>query len=181
MRISTKKLEIFLRISPYSVNDFQINETVNLEIVIRYTPQDWFEIGLMISATTFIGCIGYLFYNWRREKGNHGQESFTAILKYLNTHKYVMPNITLSLPDDIYKKMKKYREIRWSEVVRKAIVDYIGKLEESIVETTTKELLDSLGDDFKKSLDELELEKAIKSYEKMRDAEWKRISMTQVN
>jgi len=24
----------------------------------------------MISATTFIGCIGYLFYDWRREKGD---------------------------------------------------------------------------------------------------------------
>jgi len=22
------------------------------------------------SATTFIGCIGYLFYDWRREKGD---------------------------------------------------------------------------------------------------------------
>ncbi|WP_269140533.1 hypothetical protein [Archaeoglobus neptunius] len=24
----------------------------------------------MISATTFIGCITYLFYDWRREKGD---------------------------------------------------------------------------------------------------------------
>jgi hypothetical protein len=24
----------------------------------------------MISATTFIGCIGYVFYDWRREKGD---------------------------------------------------------------------------------------------------------------
>ncbi|RLI74572.1 hypothetical protein DRO97_05730 [Archaeoglobales archaeon] len=92
-----------------------------------------------------------------------------------------MPNITLSLPDDIYKKMKKYSEIKWSEVVRKAIVDYIRKLEESKVELTTKELLEDLGNDFKKSLDELELEKAVEGYKKMRDAEWKRTSMTQVN
>jgi len=42
----------------------------NLEIIIRYKPQDWFEIGLMISLTTFIGCITYLFYDWRREKGD---------------------------------------------------------------------------------------------------------------
>jgi len=50
------------------VNGFWINETGELEIIIRYKPQDWFEIGLMISATTFIGCIGYLFYDWRRGK-----------------------------------------------------------------------------------------------------------------
>ena len=77
-----------------------------------------------------------------------------------------MPNITLSLPDDIYKKMKKYSEIRWSEVVRKAIADYIRKLEESRVEITTEELLNDLGNDFKKSLDELELERAVEGYKK---------------
>lgn len=92
-----------------------------------------------------------------------------------------MPNITLSLPDEIYRKMKKYSEIKWSEIVRRAIVEYIKKLEESRVEITTEELLNDLGDDFKKSLDELELEKAVEGYEKMRGAEWKRISTTQPN
>jgi len=29
-----------------------------------------FEIGLAISVTAFIGCIGYLFYEWRRERGD---------------------------------------------------------------------------------------------------------------
>ena len=92
-----------------------------------------------------------------------------------------MPNITLSIPDDIYKKMKKYSEIRWSEVVRKAIVDYLKKLEESRMEISTKDLLKELGNDFKKSLDELELEKAIEGYKKMRDTEWKRISTIRAN
>jgi len=87
-----------------------------------------------------------------------------------------MPNITLSIPEDVYRKMKEYSEIKWSEVVRKAIVDYLRKLEESKTEISTKELLEELGDNFKKSLDELELEKVIECYEKMRDAEWKRIS-----
>ena len=55
----------------YSViNGFWINETGNLTIVIRYLPQDWFELGLKISALTFVGCIGYLFYDWRRERGD---------------------------------------------------------------------------------------------------------------
>ncbi len=66
-----KLVEKVRSIPLYSViNGFWINETGNLEIVIRYTPQDWFELGLMISATTFIGCIGYIFYDWRREKGD---------------------------------------------------------------------------------------------------------------
>ncbi|MDI3497067.1 ribbon-helix-helix domain-containing protein [Archaeoglobus fulgidus] len=51
-----------------------------------------------------------------------------------------MPNITLSLPEDLYRKMKKYGEIRWSEVVRKAIAEYLEKLEEIETEVGSKEL-----------------------------------------
>jgi len=39
-----------------------------------------------------------------------------------------MPNITLSLPDDIYRIVKEHREIRWSEIARRAIEDYARKL-----------------------------------------------------
>ncbi len=92
-----------------------------------------------------------------------------------------MPNITLSIPEDIYKKMKKYREVKWSEVVRKAILDYIKRLEESEIEKNTKEILEELGQDFKKSLSELNVEKVVKGYEKMRDAEWKRFSTIRVS
>jgi hypothetical protein len=66
-----RKIEVVKSIPLYSViNGFWINETGNLEIVIRYKPQDWFERGLIISVITFIGCVGYLFYDWRRERGD---------------------------------------------------------------------------------------------------------------
>jgi hypothetical protein len=90
-----------------------------------------------------------------------------------------MTNITLSLPDDVHIKMKMHKEIRWSEIVRRAITDYIGKLEEKGSEMTTKDLLEELGDDFRKTLSELSFEKAEKEYRKMRDAEWKRVSTIQ--
>jgi len=92
-----------------------------------------------------------------------------------------MPNITLSIPESIYKKMKKYSEIKWSEVVRKAIIEYLEKLEESRTEISTKELLNDLDDEFKKNLNELDFEKAVKGYERMSDAEWKRFSTTRVS
>jgi len=38
-----------------------------------------------------------------------------------------MPNITLSIPEELHKKMKKMSEIRWSEVARKAIEDRLNK------------------------------------------------------
>ncbi len=88
-----------------------------------------------------------------------------------------MTNITLSIPNEVHVKMKIHKEIRWSEVVRRAITEYMEKLEEKGSETTTKDMLEELGDDFKKSLNELSFEKASKEYKKMRDAEWKRVSM----
>ncbi|MCD6564233.1 MAG: ribbon-helix-helix domain-containing protein [Thermoproteales archaeon] len=92
-----------------------------------------------------------------------------------------MPNITLSIPNDIYKKMKEYSEIKWSEVVRKAIIEYLEKLEKNKLEVSTKKLLEELGSEFRKELEKLELEKAIKEYRKMRSLEWKRLSMIQVD
>lgn len=40
-----------------------------------------------------------------------------------------MTNITLSIDDEIYKKMKKHSEIKWSEFVRKIIESRIKELE----------------------------------------------------
>jgi len=40
-----------------------------------------------------------------------------------------MPNVTLSIPEELHKKMKKHSEIRWSEVVRKTISEKIEDLE----------------------------------------------------
>lgn len=39
-------------------------------------------------------------------------------------------NITLSLPDGTFQKMRSFTEIRWSEVARKAIEERISILEE---------------------------------------------------
>ncbi len=40
-----------------------------------------------------------------------------------------MTNITLSIEDPVYKKMKSFSEIKWSEFVRKAILKRILELE----------------------------------------------------
>ncbi len=40
-----------------------------------------------------------------------------------------MANITLAIPDKLHKKIKKHPEIRWSEVARHAMTEYVGKLE----------------------------------------------------
>lgn len=39
-----------------------------------------------------------------------------------------MPNMTLSLPEDIYRIVKAHNEVRWSEIARRAIEDYAKKI-----------------------------------------------------
>ncbi|MBR9704125.1 hypothetical protein GOV12_01845 [Candidatus Pacearchaeota archaeon] len=40
-----------------------------------------------------------------------------------------MTNITLSIDENVYKKMKKFSEIRWSDYVRKCVKKRIEELE----------------------------------------------------
>jgi hypothetical protein len=40
-----------------------------------------------------------------------------------------LANMTLSVPDELHKKMKSYSEIKWSEVARKAIQEKLAALE----------------------------------------------------
>jgi len=47
-----------------------------------------------------------------------------------------MPNMTLSLPDEVYRIVKTHKEIRWSEVARRAIEEYAKKL--AVLDTMTQ-------------------------------------------
>lgn len=40
-----------------------------------------------------------------------------------------MVNVTLSVPEELHKLMKRHPEIKWSEVARQAIWEYARKLE----------------------------------------------------
>ncbi|HLD60221.1 MAG TPA: hypothetical protein VI912_04445 [Candidatus Bilamarchaeaceae archaeon] len=48
-----------------------------------------------------------------------------------------MVNLTLSVPDSLYKKIKEHNEINWSELARRAFEGYLAKIE--ITENLTKE------------------------------------------
>ncbi|MCK4732258.1 MAG: hypothetical protein KAT65_07355 [Methanophagales archaeon] len=70
--------------------------------------------------------------------------------------------------------MQEHRGIRWPEVIRNAIMDYIHRSEVGKQEITTEELLKELGGEFKKDLSEIRLEDAVGLYVKMRKKEWER-------
>jgi hypothetical protein len=93
----------------------------------------------------------------------------------------LMANITISIPEELHRKMKRYSEVKWSEVIRKALTDYVGRLE--IVEggVVPSEKLATMLKDSNLDVACVDLEKAVENYEKGRKLEWKRLSTTQTS
>ena len=56
-----------------------------------------------------------------------------------------MTNITLSIDDEVYKKMKNFSDIRWSEFVRKCIQKRVEELQK--IEIDGWDTLEFLGDE----------------------------------
>lgn len=50
-------------------NAWHIQKSGHYNITLYYRPQSLFNIGLMISSITLLGCIGYLSYDWIRSRG----------------------------------------------------------------------------------------------------------------
>lgn len=92
-----------------------------------------------------------------------------------------MANMTISIPKELSEKMKRHSEVKWSEVVRKALSNYVERLE--IVEggaVPMKKLVKKLKDSGV-DVSTVDLEKAIEYYEEGRKLEWKRLSTTQTS
>jgi predicted CopG family antitoxin len=53
-----------------------------------------------------------------------------------------MPNITLSLPEEVYQIVKEHKETRWSDIARRAIEEYAKKLALLDALTANSELTD---------------------------------------
>lgn len=39
-----------------------------------------------------------------------------------------MPNMTLAVPEDLHREMKRHPEVRWAEVVRRALIRELDRL-----------------------------------------------------
>jgi len=92
-----------------------------------------------------------------------------------------MTNMTISIPAELCEKMKRHVEVKWSEVVRKSIADYINKLE--IVEggVVPSSKLAIMLKDVNLDVADITLDQATEQYEKGRKLEWKRLSTTQTS
>lgn len=67
-----------------------------------------------------------------------------------------MVNMTLSIPEELHKRMKKFSELRWSEIARKAIEERVNDLEamEKIVSKSklTKKDADEIAEKIKRGI-----------------------------
>lgn len=67
-----------------------------------------------------------------------------------------MANITLAIPDDLHKKLRKHNEIRWSEVIRQILQKSLEQLEimDEIVKKSkfTRENIEEIGGKIKKGI-----------------------------
>jgi len=61
----------------------KINEdgSYDIEMVAEFWPQRWFYLGLLISGTTLVGCVGYLGYDFIRERKRKKQKEKDIALK----------------------------------------------------------------------------------------------------
>jgi hypothetical protein len=92
-----------------------------------------------------------------------------------------MTNLTVSVPKELCEKMKRHSEVKWSEVVRKALSDYVDRME--IVEGGVIPMKTLAKRMKEKGVDasNIDLEKAIKYYEEGRKLGRKRLSTIRAN
>ena len=92
-----------------------------------------------------------------------------------------MTNMTISIPSSLCEKMKRYAEVKWSEVVRKSIADYISKMEIVDGGVVPSSKLATMLKDSNLDVADIPLDNATEQYEKGRKLEWKRLSTTQTS
>jgi hypothetical protein len=90
-----------------------------------------------------------------------------------------MPHVTLSIPEEIYKEMKRYPEIKWSEIIRRSVASYLEEMKASSSSTEIRSMLD---ENTLNRLRSISSKKADWYFEKSEKAAWKRArSLTQTS
>lgn len=82
-----------------------------------------------------------------------------------------MVHITLSIPDGVYREMKKHPEIKWSEIARQSIIQKTTLLKNRM---HSHDLFNLLSPETKKGIGTVSEKEAIEFYKKMERKAWKR-------
>ncbi len=89
-----------------------------------------------------------------------------------------MTNITFSVDDDLHKKMKEHPEIKWTEILRQSILNYLTKVEEIDV-ISIKDFRKRLDPGLLQKIEELDEQDEVIFYEKAKQMEEERLNRLQ--
>ncbi len=89
-----------------------------------------------------------------------------------------MTNITFSVDDDLHKKMKDHPEIKWTEILRQSIANYLKKVEEIDI-LSINDFRKRLDPEIQKKIKELNGEDEISFYLKAKKIEEERLKRLQ--
>jgi len=89
-----------------------------------------------------------------------------------------MTNITFSVDDDLHKQMKEHPEIKWTEILRQSILNYLKKIEE-IDELSIEDFRTRLDPKLLSKIEELNEQDEILFYKKVKEKEHKRLDSLQ--
>ena len=85
-----------------------------------------------------------------------------------------MTNITFSVDDDLHKQMTEHPEIKWTEILRQSILNYLKKVEE-IDELSIEDFRTRLDPKLLSKIEELNEQDEILFYKKVKEKEHKRL------
>lgn len=77
-----------------------------------------------------------------------------------------MPNITLAVPEDLHKKMKKHDEIKWSSIIRNVLKERIEDLERADMLASKSKLTEKDAWEISEKIKESAWKKLQKRYKK---------------
>lgn len=62
-------------------NSYRINRdgSIDVDLIIYFKPQSYFYLGLIVSVITLLGCIGYLVWDWRKDRKQVASQAHTPI------------------------------------------------------------------------------------------------------
>ncbi len=89
-----------------------------------------------------------------------------------------MTNITFSVDDELHKKMKDHPEIKWTEILRQSIINYLKKVEEIDV-LLIKDFKKRLDPEILKNIEELNNSDEILLYNEIKKLEEQRLKQLQ--
>ena len=82
--------------------------------------------------------------------------------------------MTLSIPDELYKEIKKHPHIKWSEAAREGIKQQLYNLGGVI---SGKDLIKRLSPETQRALREIPHSKWVNGYKKMKESEKRRLKL----